>query len=197
MSSFCILSKAAKKFIMARQIVYVEDNYTVFRCLLGLGFIAVGSYVHYLINSSLDMLKAVRYLKSKETESPAALKELVKYLRFSAKRHRFYSCLFVFLALMPVYKFIVNSYNWTLEESADEMVAKLGPEYVQGGEEYYQKVIDNNVFESKFQAGVKSAFTAAGDIEQGRFVFLYKHVPHRQRYKYFNSLTTEHTGTHS
>lgn len=189
-ATFCLLSKEAKKFLFARQIFYVEDSYVHFRCMFGLGLIALGSYLQYALNSTLDVSKTIQLMKFDAKGRKIALEDYIQILKAKALRQRLYSFVALSLLFVQAYRFIVATYSWTLEEKADKKVAQLGQEYIKGGKEYYFKVLECNLYTYN-QFGTDTGVTRAGNIFQGKYPILYKSVPFTERYKFFASLSPE------
>lgn len=189
-ANFCLLSKAAKKFIFARQIFYTEDSYVHLRCLLGLGLIAFGSYLHYALNSTLDISKTIQVMKFDAKGRQMALENYIKMLQEKAGRQRVLSFIAIGLIFVQAYIFISSAYSFSLENKSDKKVAELGQEYIEGGKEFYSKVLKANLYTFNM-FGNDSGITPAGNIFQGKYPILYKSVPLSERYQYFASLSPE------
>lgn len=187
MAEFCLLSEAAKKFLFAREVYYVEDNYVMFRCLLGIAVVTLGCGVHYWLNSALNSLKEMKlHLKMMETSGKnkaIIIDEFRNMLEFRAWRHSRLTFILVSVVFIQIYRLLNNFYNFELEKSADEKVAQLGPEYRKGGVEYYKKLVNAGRYSRML--GETDKLDSDGNVIQGKYRVLFKHVPSTQRYLYF------------
>lgn len=114
-SRMCQLSSEAKKFAIAREILYVEGAPITFRFLLGLGLLNIWYPLHLFVF---------------HPKLPPGLSLLTSMCMAAAV------CT-VYVALM----FIANQ---RLDKAVDQMVASLGQDYKQGGLEYYEKLMKFN-----------------------------------------------------
>lgn len=187
MAKFCLLSEAAKKFLFAREVYYVEDNYVMFRCILGIAVVTIGCGVHYLLNSALTSLKEMKlHIKMMETSGKKKSKivdDFRNILEIRAWRHSRLTFIVVSVVFIQIYRLINNFYNYELERSADEKVAQLGPEYRKGGLEYYGKLVNAGKYIRLL--GETDGLDINGNLIQGKYPVLFKHVPSTQRYMYF------------
>lgn len=187
MAKFCLLSEAAKKFLFAREVYYVEDNYVMFRCILGIAVVTIGCGVHYLLNSALTSLKEMKlHIKMMETSGKKKSKivdDFRNILEIRAWRHSRLTFILVSVVFIQIYRLINNFYNYELERSADEKVAQLGPEYRKGGLEYYGKLVNAGKYIRLL--GETDGLDINGNLIQGKYPVLFKHVPSTQRYMYF------------
>jgi hypothetical protein len=188
MADFCILSREGKKFIFAREIFYVEDSYVMFRFLLGLGLIAAGSLMHFIINSSLDNLKEMKiHIARLDNKSKTTIEELIRKYKSRAHKQRILTGVLVCLLGAHIYKLLVTDHNWKLEKEADEKVANLGLEYQRGGFEFYEKLLQGNVF-SFARLGKSCGCDSEGNVVQSKYLIFRKHIPLTARYQYFTTL---------
>lgn len=155
-----ILSENAQKFAMAREIILLQRNP---------GYVFLQLIFHIV---AAALLYAAIYKK----------------LKFD-RRKKLYTHLFTFvcysltiLTWFPTINFI----NYESDRHVDLLVSKLGPEYIQGGKEFYGKLLNRNIaLRTLLGDEGKKLFTINGD----RTHFLIKNgAPILDRKNFFDSL---------
>ncbi|KAL7632106.1 UNVERIFIED_CONTAM: hypothetical protein RMT77_017578 [Armadillidium vulgare] len=160
------ISDKAKKFGLAQNLFYVSTFEPLYNATVTsvLSIIAV-QYVFIILN-----LKNLQH-------------ERFKGLRYSAA---FVSLVFNF-TLWLLFK---DMYKCRLEGKADEAVAELGKEYIEGGVEYYNSVLEKNMALQHMipYKGFWAPFSRFGNEQMS---LRQKHLPLSGRRDYFKKLLNE------
>ncbi|KAH3719592.1 uncharacterized protein LOC127854847 [Dreissena polymorpha] len=143
-----LLERDEKKFLLAEAILYTEDNYILFRCLFGALLVAtVSGIVHYIgafAAKQLAMFSDVGPLIFSPDAIRAGLFRKERWSIHMLRAVHYLSVMSVVCTGVCVYWLGRGMYATRQEEKVVEQVTRLGPAYVKGGADYYNKRILTN-----------------------------------------------------
>ncbi|KAL4222545.1 hypothetical protein ACF0H5_018584 [Mactra antiquata] len=188
MATFCILSQAGKKFLIAREIMYCEDNFLLFRSFVGIAFIGVFSVLMYMINSLLSLRQQLQFSKLQaKINQQDILKLFITESSILNRRKSTIAGAVLLVVCSVFYKLIIAAYSVQSETDIHNKLANLGPEYITGGKELYEKMILSNKYQySMF--GDQGYYTKTGEFTQGKYSIFHQTLPLSEKLGFFLNL---------
>lgn len=150
LESSLILSDAAQKFAIAREISKAASHKVTWDCVLNVSALFTVYYLAYSFNRKANLFKRPLSLR-------LGLYSILGSIVFTT------------------WLFIKDFSNYHLEQSADEKAASISEEYAHGALEFYTKILQRNLaLRSLLGEEGPKLFTASGNARE---IFRTKHVP--------------------
>ncbi|XP_051175788.1 transmembrane protein 177 isoform X2 [Leptopilina boulardi] len=156
-----ILSREAKKFAIARELLTIRDSYRSFDAFLAAVIILINYTVQYYIKEKFHL-----YKKSLSTR-------ILLYI----------ACGFISYIIYFGQK---DFFSKKRERNIDAELAKLNNDYLNGGHEYYSKLLTSNILQRQLldEYGEKT-YEKDGNV---KYSFRIKSVPITERKEYFEMI---------
>lgn len=158
-----ILSNKAKKFGIARELLTINQNLSFYHCIDSPIMIVItvisADLLRINLNSSIKMTFSIK----------AGIFGITGLLGYS------------------LWFQIRDSLNIYFEKSVDKQLANINPEYIEGGKEFYEKLLKKNIA-LRMLLGERGAkeFNKNGDEI---FFIRHKRIPLTERLQFFNNYT--------
>ena len=167
-----LLSDSAKKYAIAWQFNYANSYY-----LFGKTFLGVSVLLAYFIQSMLTQMKVFKQDSINELlqRQHVLMNKRLGYIRSYSEAEnygmvRLYAHLRqarLAIAFIALYHILYYSYKWNFDKSIDRKTGKLGEEYLHGGIEFYDKVLERNKAQRELLDIGPQFFKENGDNRQG------------------------------